>query len=180
MTEDVRLLIGLLAQPERMRVVAALTLSGAGSVLDIAAAAGLAPKDAQRALTRLESSGLVVESDGVWELRLDVLQDAARVAALPRTEAFGDVSAGDATVLRAFFRDGRLQSVPVQAHKRAVVLDHISRVFEVGVRYPEKQVDALLRAFYPDYAALRRYLVDGQFLSRDAGVYWRSGGSVEL
>ena len=59
-----------------------------------------------------------------------------------------------------------------------VVLDHVARVFEVGVRYPEREVVVLLRAFHPDHAALRRYLVDEQFLSREAGVYWRSGGTV--
>jgi hypothetical protein len=30
---------------------------------------------------------------------------------------------------------------------------------------------------YADTAALRRYLVDEEFLTRDHGVYWRSGGS---
>ena len=58
--------------------------------------------------------------------------------------------------------------------------DHIARVFEPGVRYPESEVNAFLRAFHPDYAMVRRYLVDEQFLSRDHGIYWRIGGSVDL
>ena len=45
------------------------------------------------------------------------------------------------------------------------MLDQVARVFEPGVRYPEREVYALLRAFHPDYAALRRYLVDEGFLS---------------
>ena len=53
-------------------------------------------------------------------------------------------------------------------------------VFEIGVRYPERDVNAMLRAFHDDVATLRRYLVDEHFLSRDAGVYWRSGGSVDV
>jgi hypothetical protein len=53
-------------------------------------------------------------------------------------------------------------------------------VFEIGVRYPEREVDALLRAFHDDYAALRRYLVDEGFLARDHAEYWRSGGSVDV
>jgi hypothetical protein len=40
-------------------------------------------------------------------------------------------------------------------------------------------VSALLEVFHPDYAALRRYLVDEGFLSRDDGTYWRTGGSVD-
>ena len=34
--------------------------------------------------------------------------------------------------------------------------------------------------FHPDHAALRRYLVDEGFLTRDAGFYWRSGGTVAI
>jgi hypothetical protein len=33
-----------------------------------------------------------------------------------------------------------------------------------------------LQLFHPDFAALRRYLVDEGFLTREDGVYWRSGG----
>ena len=35
---------------------------------------------------------------------------------------------------------------------------------------------AVLRAWHPDHAALRRYLVDELLLARDAGIYWRIGG----
>jgi hypothetical protein len=53
-------------------------------------------------------------------------------------------------------------------------------VFEVGVHYPEGEVNTYLRSFHPDTAALRRYLVDEGFLSRERSVYWRTGGTVEL
>jgi hypothetical protein len=35
----------------------------------------------------------------------------------------------------------------------------------------------VLRQFHDDVAALRRYLVDEEFLDREAGEYWRSGGT---
>jgi hypothetical protein len=38
----------------------------------------------------------------------------------------------------------------------------------------------MLGAFHDDYAALRRYLVDEEFLSREGGSYWRTGGSVDV
>ncbi len=38
----------------------------------------------------------------------------------------------------------------------------------------------MLTAYHDDYAALRRYLVDGQFLTRENNVYWRSGGTVQV
>lgn len=83
-------------------------------------------------------------------------------------------------MLRAFFyEDGRLRQMPARHAKRLVVLDHIAGTFEVGVRYPEHEVNARLQAFHPDHAALRRYLVEAGFLDRDQGFYWRSGGTVE-
>lgn len=48
------------------------------------------------------------------------------------------------------------------------------------LRYAERDVDAVLRAWHDDHAALRRYLVDEGLLGREANVYWRTGGSVDL
>ena len=83
-------------------------------------------------------------------------------------------------VLRNFLRDGQLVTIPAKQSKRRIVLDHIARLFEPGVRYDEREVNAVLRAFHPDYAALRRYLVDEHFLDREHGVYWRIGGTVDF
>jgi hypothetical protein len=73
-----------------------------------------------------------------------------------------------------------LLQIPARRAKRLVVLDYLCRMFEVGVRYPERDVNAFLRVFHPDVAALRRYLVDEGFLTRDHNIYWRSGGSVDV
>ena len=82
-------------------------------------------------------------------------------------------------MLRRFLPGGRLVRLPAQRSTRRVVLDHVARAFEVGVRHPEAEVDAVLRAFAPeDHVTLRRALVDEDFLSRQAGVYWRTGGTV--
>ena len=83
-------------------------------------------------------------------------------------------------VLCTFFDDaGRLTSIPVKHAKRLVVLDHLAQLFEPGERYPESEVNRRLRGAHEDVAALRRYLVDEGFLSRDGGIYWRTGGTVE-
>jgi hypothetical protein len=174
-------MLGLLAEEDRLKVVAALVLGGPADVLAVAERAGLDPRVAQRALTRLDSGGLVEDVDGRWELRLEVVREAVRDATPPRADDPGEGrDPSTAAVLRAFLRDGRLVSIPAQQSKKRVILDHIARSFEIGVRYAEPQVDLILQTFHPDYAALRRYLVDDHFLSRENGVYWRSGGSVEL
>jgi hypothetical protein len=84
-------------------------------------------------------------------------------------------------VLRAFLRDGQLVSIPARAGRRRVVLEYIVRSFEPGVRLPEREVDAVLRAFYPrDWVSLRRYLIDEGLMSREGGWYWRTGGWVDV
>ena len=115
------------------------------------------------------------------ELLTDRFGAAARAAAeaAPPPAPLSDDPAEDA-VLSAFVRDGRLVTVPAQHSKRRVVLEHLVRVFEVGVRYPEREVNALLAVWHPDHAALRRYLVDEGLLSREGGLYWRTGGYVDV
>lgn len=82
-------------------------------------------------------------------------------------------------VLRAFLgADGRLASIPTKLSKRLVVLDHIAQDFAIGERYSEAHVNTILRRYHDDHAALRRYLVENEFLERRDGVYWRSGGTV--
>jgi hypothetical protein len=84
-------------------------------------------------------------------------------------------------VLRAFVRaDGRIERLPAKASKRLLVLDYVAQAFEIGHRYPEREVNATLLRYHDDYASLRRNLVDAGFLERDNGVYWRSGGTVEV
>jgi hypothetical protein len=80
--------------------------------------------------------------------------------------------------LRVFVADGRIPALPAKHSRRLALLDKIAQAFEPGVRYPERDVSLFLGALHADYAALRRYLVDADFLSRGDGEYWRSGGSV--
>ena len=80
--------------------------------------------------------------------------------------------------LRVFVGDGRIQALPAKQSRRLLLLDKIAQAFEPGVRYPERDVSLFLGALHVDYAALRRYLVDADFLSRAGGEYWRSGGTV--
>jgi hypothetical protein len=83
-------------------------------------------------------------------------------------------------VLRTFMRDGRITTLPARRSRRLILLDYVAQLFDVGVRYSEADVNRKLRTLHDDYAALRRYLVDEGFLSREHGEYWRSGGTVDL
>jgi len=87
----------------------------------------------------------------------------------------------DQQVLRNFLTPhGRLHTIPTRHAKLLVVLDHLAQQFEPGRTYDEREVNEILTRFHPDVAALRRYLVDDQFLTREDSVYWRSGGSFAV
>ncbi len=95
---------------------------------------------------------------------------ASRVSSqLARDEQFGP-----------FVQAGRIVAMPARPARRRLLLDCVAQAFEPGLRYPEAVVDDVLRVLCEDHAVLRRHLVDEGFLSRQAGVYWRSGGTVDL
>jgi len=173
-------LCGLLAEPDRLQAFAAVVL-GAGTPTEVAQRAGLPPREAVRCVRRLAEGGLLdTGTDGRLTAVAGAFKDAVRES---RPEPPGEPLDPDrdrAAVLRVFVRDGRLVTIPVPRAKRRVVLEHIVTVFEPGVRYPERAVDALLRAWYDDHASLRRYLVDENLMQRADGVYWRSGGPVDV
>ena len=176
---DAAAIVGLLAEPERRRVVAALVL-GDTTPEEIRDRTGLDLRAVVDALARLTAGGLVIEGERRWFLLEEAFGDAARAAAPVPSEPDGDVPAEQARVLRAFVRNGRLVSIPAQRSKRLVVLDHLAQLFEPGEHYAEPTVNLMLGLWHPDTAALRRYLVDEGFLDRAGGHYWRSGGTVRV
>ena len=78
-------------------------------------------------------------------------------------------------VVRAFIRDGRLVSIPAKPSKRDLLLPVIlERCFPEDRPYEEKEVNMRLALLHPDVAALRRYLVDGGWMTREGGIYRRA------
>jgi hypothetical protein len=176
---DAAAIAGLLAEPDRLRVVAALAL-GAATVAEVRAATGLSARAAGTALARLIDGELVIRGqDGRHYIVEEVFRAAARAATPDEGGADEHPGASDdaSKVLRAFVRDGKLVSIPAHHGKRLVILDRLAQEFEPGRRYTERQVNAILRRWHDDTAALRRYLVDDEFLERDRGEYWRAGGT---
>jgi hypothetical protein len=161
--EEIRRTIGLLAQEDTLRAFAALVL-------------GAENDSSAEVLERLERGGLAVrQADGSWQARPERFREVLKATAVPTPKL-----SPEEKVLQTFLAGGRLREMPMKREKRRIVLEYIVRVFEPGVRYAEKDVNVALRAFHDDYAALRRYLIDEDLLSREDNVYWRSGGPVEL
>jgi hypothetical protein len=174
MTPEV--LIGLLAEPTRMRVFAAVVL-GARTPNEVAEGANVTIRESVEALRRLGDGGLVTTVDGALVARVEVFKETMKEHGHRPAEPL-DADSARASVLRAFVVDGRLVTIPAAQSKRRVVLEHIVAGFEPGVRYQEREVDAVLRVWHPDHAALRRHLVDEDLMARDRATYWRIGGPV--
>ena len=176
---DAAAIVGLLADDDRRRVVAALTL-GSRDVSSVTTMTGMAPDRVTRALGRLAQAGLVVSADdGSLAVAGAAFQRAARAALArpPRREHAGEPE-DRRKVLDAFVHDGLITTIPAARSKRLIVLDWVAQDFEPGVHYPERQVNEVLSRRHADTAALRRYLVDEGMLDREAGEYWRAGGTV--
>ena len=176
-------ILRVLAEPERL-AVAWLLAGGPHHAASLVSALGVPEQRVRRHLTRLTGVGVVApDADRRrYHLVVETLREAAQEVGPPRDPgvALGAVFEVEEAVLRQYFRGGRLREVPAKRAKRLVVLERLALEFEVGISYGEREVNAVLLRFHNDYAALRRYLVDEGFLSRESGRYWRSGGRVEV
>ncbi len=172
-----------LADPERLAIAGSLAL-GPRDAAELASSLGVPIERVRRHLSRLTSAGVVRAQDDRRTYRLDAgtLRAAAADVGPPRETGLvlGAANEDEEAVLRSYFRGGRLREIPARESKRRIVLERIAVEFDPGVRYSEAEVNAVVGRFHADHAALRRYLVDGGFLSRERGVYWRTGGRVDV
>ncbi len=76
-------------------------------------------------------------------------------------------------VLQNFLEGERLKEIPASLKKRMVILKWLAAQFEPGVRYPEAAVNEIIQRYHPDYATLRREMVDNRLMQRENGIYWR-------
>ncbi|HWG24634.1 DUF2087 domain-containing protein [Actinospica sp.] len=185
---DPRQLVAVLADTTKLRVFSALVLAEPAEGLtaaQVAQATAVSQAEARRALANLTAVGLArhageerfLAAPDVFRSTLGELNRKRDEAA---AKAFSTTDPARLSVLLNCFRDGKLVYLPEKFGKRQIVLEEIAQAFEPGTRYAEAEVNMMLRDLYPDFAALRRYLIDSAFLSREDGFYWRSGGTVDV
>ena len=76
-------------------------------------------------------------------------------------------------VLSTFVIDDRLTQIPARLKKRQVILNWLVNKFEFDRRYSEREVNEIIQRHHPEYASLRRYMIENKLMQRDKGVYWR-------
>ncbi len=171
-----------LADASRLKIIGLLAHQ-ACSVEQLAAMLDLRPSTVSHHLGKLANAGLVsARAEGyysVYSLETEALQAMARRLlsreAWPEIAGDADLAAYDRKVLGDFSHpDGRLKTIPAQRKKRSIILRHIVKGFQPGIRYPERQVNEMLGRFHEDTAMLRRELLAEGLMKRESGTYWRT------
>ena len=80
-------------------------------------------------------------------------------------------------VLKSYFRqglEGPLDTFPSKDKRKYIIAQEIIQRFEVGKVYLEKEINAILKEIYPDFATIRRFFIDYGFMNRsdDGKEYW--------
>ncbi|MBV9385083.1 MAG: metalloregulator ArsR/SmtB family transcription factor [Chroococcidiopsidaceae cyanobacterium CP_BM_ER_R8_30] len=84
-----------------------------------------------------------------------------------------EADAWERQVLSNFLSGERLKEIPASRKKRWVILKWLVSQFDLGVTYPEANVNEIIKRHHPDCATLRRELIGYQMLQREHGLYWR-------
>lgn len=184
MSEDeLQRLVGalkVLADESRLRILGILA-AGERTGGELADLVDLRASTISHHLTRLVEIGVVtVRSEGsskVYGLDGDALKALRGDLLVPERiqELVPEAREGsyEAKVLDAFVEGPRLLKIPSSRKKREVVLDWLVQRFTVGEAVSEAEVNERIQEAHWDSATLRRELVGGGWMGREAGRYTR-------
>lgn len=170
-----------LADETRLRIVGLLA-NRECSVEEIAATLEVKEPTVSHHLNRLKELDLVrMRAEGnthLYRLNTEGLRAMSKDLLTPETLA--EVAGADLSddkyeqkVLRNFMEAGRLKEIPAQRKKRDIVLTWLVNHFEPGRRYPETEVNEVIKRYHEDYATLRREFIMTGLMDRAEGYYWR-------
>lgn len=125
--------------------------------------------EGRRLLCSLNHGRLRYLNGALQRLSRELFADAGRYA---QVEAAAGLDEVDRKILRGYVRGDRLTQIPAGPERLQPVLRWLAGKFERGRRYPEREVNQLLKAHHEDFATLRRSLVDFRYMERADGYYW--------
>lgn len=183
MSEDElqRLVMALkaLADASRLRILGILA-AGERTGGELAELCELRASTVSHHLTRLRELGLVtVRSEGSSKLyaldadALSALQGGLVPDALAARVPEAEPGSFAAKVLEAFTEGAKLLQIPTSRKKRDVILDWLVADFAIGDEVSEAVVNERIQRHHWDSATLRRELIMGGWMTRDAGRYTR-------
>jgi len=138
----------------------------------------LTPATVSFHMKKLSAAGLVETRREQYYTMYSLRQEAFSMTLEQMTFAAG----GDAAqkqreemyrrkVIKAFMPYGYCEVMPAQSKKRMIIYEEISKKFEVGRQYSEKEVNALIGQVHGDYCTVRRALIGLGWMTRENGVY---------
>lgn len=167
-----------LADPARLRILGAIaeqTRSGS----ELSELLHLSPPTISHHIAKLTAAGLIATTPDaqrrLYSLNTDTLRSLAKspVQSVPSDQSATatDADRERTKTIRDFFKDGTLKQIPAQRRKRVFVLQHLMERFTPRTEYTEKTINDMLKRAHPDFATLRRELVDYGFMNRENGIY---------
>jgi hypothetical protein len=179
-TSELQRFFAALSDEERLRVAGVLAGREA-TTQELAALLQMRPQPVSKHLATLATAGVVTSTQRrsltSWSLDVEALREQRkRLLARERIASPADepgTPEWERSVLSSFFDGERLKEIPANLRKRHVILAWLVERFERDTRYPEREVNEIIKRHHPDAAALRRELVDHRYMQREKGVYWR-------
>jgi hypothetical protein len=80
----------------------------------------------------------------------------------------------DRKILQSCFRGDQLYEIPSNPRRLELVLHWLVEQFEMERHYAEKEVNEIIKRYHPDFATLRRHLIDHALMERENNIYWRT------
>lgn len=140
----------------------------------LASKLGLTPGTISYHLKKMEADGLVNCSRTqfyiIYSLNRDILTRTVESLLSENNEVENDDLYRN-KVLSSFFKNGRLQQIPIQEKKREIVLSEIMKRFNKKRFYTEAEVNCIINDIFDDYCTIRRWLIADCFMSRDHEIY---------
>ncbi|MEC4814121.1 MAG: metalloregulator ArsR/SmtB family transcription factor, partial [Scytonema sp. PMC 1069.18] len=162
-----------LADESRLKILGILANQEC-SVEELATLLQLKEPTVSHHLARLKELNLVtMRPEGnahFYQLDSQALQNISKELFTPQTIASlvedVNIDAWESKVLKTYVEGDihnndsvqRLREIPASRKKRLVILKWLASKFEVGIRYEESDVNAILKLYHPDCATLRREL----------------------
>lgn len=179
---DTLQLFKCLADTSRLQILRGLTREPMYVEL-IAERLALTPSTVSFHLKKLEAAGLVTAKREqyytMYSLNPQCLESTLRNLIAPDAEGQSVEAQREAIyrkkVIDNFFVYGKLKVIPAQRKKRLIVLEELTKRFEPGKRYPEREVNLAISEVHDDFCTLRRELIIEGLMERDHGEYWITG-----
>lgn len=177
MSTDIVALFKCLADKSRLQIITSLTKEDM-YVERLAERLGLSPPTVSFHLKKLELAGIVAARKEQYYTMYSLCRNALTFNVLEIILKNISDNAEDErdaayrqSVLSNFMEYGKLKSIPTQRKKRNIVLEEISKSFELNKKYTEREVNIIIADFHDDFCTIRREMIGLKLLIRKDGIY---------